>query len=105
MLIGGLIGGGSGVLIGGAVGADRDHGHWLAKHRSATMPAGTELTLELNRPMTMGAVPAPAPAPAVVPPARQARAAAASKDFSSSFANQDRSELAPVFEFAPRVSH
>jgi hypothetical protein len=53
MLIGGLIGGGPGVLIGGAVGATSTTVHWLVKHRSATLPAGTELTLELNRPMTM----------------------------------------------------
>jgi hypothetical protein len=55
MLIGGLIGGGPGVLIGGAVGATSTTVHWLSKHRSATMPAGTQLTLELNRPMAMGA--------------------------------------------------
>ncbi len=61
MLVGGLIGGGPGVLIGGAVGASATTVHWLAKHRSATLPAGTELTLELNRPMTLGAAPAPAP--------------------------------------------
>lgn len=53
MLIGGLIGGGPGVLIGGAVGATSTTVHWLAKHRSATLPAGTQLTLELNRPLTM----------------------------------------------------
>ena len=51
MLIGGLIGGGPGVLIGGAVGAGATTVHWLVKHRSATLPAGTELTLELNRAM------------------------------------------------------
>src|SRR5271169_2745285 len=51
MLIGGLIGGGPGLLIGGAVGATATTVHWLAKHRSATMPAGTQLTLELNRPI------------------------------------------------------
>jgi hypothetical protein len=56
MLIGGLIGGGPGVLIGGAVGATSTTVHWLSKHRSATMPAGTQLTLELNRPMAMGPV-------------------------------------------------
>jgi len=55
MLIGGLIGGGPGVLIGGAVGAGSTTVHWLSKHRSATLPAGTQLTLELNRPMAMGA--------------------------------------------------
>jgi hypothetical protein len=64
MLIGGLIGGGPGILIGGAVGATSTTVHWLAKHRSATLPAGTELTLELNRPMATGTAPAPAPAPA-----------------------------------------
>jgi len=62
MLVGGLIGGGPGVLIGGAVGAGSTTVHWLSKHRSATLPAGTQLTLELNRPLTMGAA-APAPAP------------------------------------------
>jgi hypothetical protein len=61
MLVGGLIGGGPGILIGGAVGATSTTVHWLTKHRSATLPAGTELTLELNRPMTMGTAPAPAP--------------------------------------------
>lgn len=58
MLVGGLIGGGPGILIGGAVGATSTTVHWLAKHRSATLPAGTQLTLELNRPLTMTA-PAP----------------------------------------------
>ena len=62
MLIGGLIGGGPGILIGGAVGATSTTVHWLSKHRSATLPAGTTLTLELNRPLTMGtAVPVAAP--------------------------------------------
>jgi hypothetical protein len=53
MLIGGLIGGGPGILIGGAVGATSATAHWLSKHRSAILPAGTQLTLELNRPLTM----------------------------------------------------
>jgi hypothetical protein len=53
MLIGGLAGGGKGLLIGGAVGATVTVAHWLGKHRSATLPAGTELVMELNRPMTM----------------------------------------------------
>ena len=60
MLIGGLMGGGPGILIGGAVGATSTTVHWLSKHRSATLPAGTELTLELNRPLTMGNTNAPA---------------------------------------------
>ncbi len=55
MLVGGLIGGPPGILIGGAVGATSTTAHWLSKHRSATLPAGTELTLELNRPLTLTA--------------------------------------------------
>ncbi len=51
MLIGGLAGGPVGVLVGGAVGAGATTTHWLVQHRSATLPAGTQLTLELNRPM------------------------------------------------------
>jgi hypothetical protein len=62
MIVGGLIGGGPGILIGGAVGATSTTVHWLAKHRSATLPAGTTLTLELNRPLNMG-TPAPVAAP------------------------------------------
>jgi hypothetical protein len=69
MLVGGLIGGGPGLLIGGAVGASATTVHWLSKHRSATLPAGTELTLELNRPMAMGPAATPAPAPAAAPAA------------------------------------
>jgi len=53
MLIGGLAGGGKGFLIGGTVGATVTVTHWLGKHRSATLPAGTELVMELSRPMTM----------------------------------------------------
>jgi hypothetical protein len=61
MLIGGLIGGPPGILIGGAIGAGATTTHWLIRHRSATLPAGTQLTLELNRPMEMNA-PAQPPA-------------------------------------------
>lgn len=53
MLIGGLIGGPPGILVGGLIGAGSGTGFWLAKHRSAILPAGTELTLELNRPLSM----------------------------------------------------
>jgi hypothetical protein len=55
MLVGGLAGGGKGVLIGGAVGATATITHWLSRHRSAMIPAGTELVMELNRPVTMNA--------------------------------------------------
>lgn len=61
MLIGGLVGGPVGMVVGGAIGAGSTTGHWLGKHRSAVLPAGTELTLELNRPMaTSPAMPTPA---------------------------------------------
>jgi hypothetical protein len=53
MLIGGLVAGPPGILVGGLIGAGSGTGFWLAKHRSAVLPAGTELTLELNRPMAM----------------------------------------------------
>lgn len=55
MLTGGLIGGGKGLLIGGAIGATATIAHWLGKHRSTMLPAGTELIMELNRPMEMNA--------------------------------------------------
>lgn len=58
MLIGGLAGGPVGVLVGGAIGAGATTGHWLAKHRSATLPAGTQLTLELNRALALTTTPA-----------------------------------------------
>jgi hypothetical protein len=53
MLVGGLIGGGPGLLIGGAVGAGATTTHWLVQHRSAILPSGTQLMMELSRPMTM----------------------------------------------------
>ena len=53
MIVGGLADGGKGLLIGGAVGATVTVAHWLGKHRSAMLPAGTELVMELNRPMLM----------------------------------------------------
>ena len=55
MLVGGLAGGGEGVLVGGAIAATATVVHWLSKRRSAILPAGTELTMELNRPMSMSA--------------------------------------------------
>jgi hypothetical protein len=67
MLIGGLVGGPVGVLVGGAIGGGAATGHWLAKHRSAILPSGTQLTLELNRPMMMSNQPAPAATTATAP--------------------------------------
>jgi hypothetical protein len=63
MLIGGLVGGPPGILIGGAIGAGASTGHWLSKHRSATLPSGTQLTLELNRPLAMTTTTIPPAAP------------------------------------------
>jgi len=53
MLVGGLAGGGKGLLIGGGVGATLTVAHWLGKKRSAVLPSGTELMMELSRPMAM----------------------------------------------------
>jgi hypothetical protein len=55
MLIGGLVGGGPGLLIGGAIGASATTTHWLVQHHSAVLPSGTQLMMELSRPLTMGA--------------------------------------------------
>jgi hypothetical protein len=55
MLVGGLIGGGKGLLIGGTIGAAATIGHWLGKKKSAVLPAGTELVMELSRPLAMTA--------------------------------------------------
>jgi hypothetical protein len=55
MLIGGLAGGGKGLLIGGTIGATVTVAHWLGKKRSAILPAGTELLMELSRPLSLTA--------------------------------------------------
>ena len=56
MLAGGLIAGAKGMLIGGAIGATATVTHWLAKRHSTQLPAGTELVMELSRPLEMKAV-------------------------------------------------
>jgi len=55
MLVGGLAGGGKGLLIGGGVGATLTVAHWLGKKRAAILPSGTELIMELSRPLAMTA--------------------------------------------------
>jgi len=55
MLIGGLAGGGKGLVIGGAIGATATVAHWLGKKKDAALPAGTELVIELSRPLEMKA--------------------------------------------------
>ena len=52
-VIGALAGGGKGFLVGAAIGAGATTIHWLTKHHSAVLPAGTELVMELSRPMMM----------------------------------------------------
>lgn len=54
-LIGGLANGGKGMLIGGMIGGGATVIHWLTKKKSTMVPAGTELVMELSRPMAMTA--------------------------------------------------
>jgi len=56
MLIGGLAGGGKGLLIGGAIGGSATVAHWLSKKKYTSLPAGTQLEMQLSRPMQMQAV-------------------------------------------------
>ncbi len=51
--VGAIAGGGKGALIGGAIGAGVTVAHWLSKHKSAELPAGSEIVMELNRPMNL----------------------------------------------------
>jgi hypothetical protein len=51
--IGLLAAGGKGALIGAGVGATASVAHWLVRRRSADVPAGTEVILELSRPMSL----------------------------------------------------
>jgi len=43
------------LLVGGTIGATATVAHWLGKRRSAMLPAGTELVMELSRPLAMTA--------------------------------------------------
>ena len=54
--IGAALGGLHGALIGGSIGAGATFVHWLTKTRSASLPAGTELIMELDHPMSLTAV-------------------------------------------------
>ncbi len=51
--VGAIAGGGTGALVGATVGASITVAHWLTKRHSAELPAGTEITMELSRPMAM----------------------------------------------------
>jgi hypothetical protein len=55
-LMGGLIArSGKGTLVGAILGGGAAVGYWLSKTKSATLTAGTEIVMELARPMTMQA--------------------------------------------------
>ncbi|MDP9263162.1 MAG: hypothetical protein M3O85_02455 [Acidobacteriota bacterium] len=53
LTVGAVAGGGKGALIGATIGAGVTVAHWLSKHKSAELPAGSEIVMELNRPMNM----------------------------------------------------
>ncbi|HZR32376.1 MAG TPA: hypothetical protein VFA76_11060 [Terriglobales bacterium] len=53
VVIGALVGGAQAGIIGAGIGAGATMVHWLVKRRSATLPAGTELVLELSRPVSI----------------------------------------------------
>lgn len=44
---------GKGMLIGAGIGATASVVHWLSKTRDANLPAGTEIVMELSRPMAL----------------------------------------------------
>jgi hypothetical protein len=50
--VGALAGGPEGALIGAGVGATASTVRWLMNRNELTIPSGTELILELNRPMS-----------------------------------------------------
>jgi hypothetical protein len=53
--IGAIAGGGKGLLVGAAVGATAAVTYWLTKRKTAELVAGTEIIMELSRPMSMAA--------------------------------------------------
>lgn len=53
--VGAAVGGGKGALIGLAIGAAAGATHWLWRRHDAHLPAGSEITMELNRPVQMAA--------------------------------------------------
>ena len=55
-VIGALADGPKGALVGGVIGVSVAAAHWMTKRHSATLPAGSEITLELSRPMSLTAV-------------------------------------------------
>ena len=53
MIVGAIAGGGKGFLVGGMVGGGATVVHWLTKRHSLDIPAGTELIMEISRPMNV----------------------------------------------------
>jgi len=51
--VGAVAGGGKGALIGATIGAGVTVAHWLSKRKSAELPAGSEIVMELNRAMSL----------------------------------------------------
>jgi hypothetical protein len=51
--VGALAGGGQGALIGAGIGATASVVHWLTKRKTASLPEGTEIIMELSRPMSL----------------------------------------------------
>lgn len=52
-LVGALAGGPKGMLIGATIGGGAAVVRWMSRRHTETIPAGTELFMELSRPMTM----------------------------------------------------
>ena len=58
-IIGTLAAGAKGLFIGGGIGFGVVAAHWLTEKHSAVVPAGTEIFLELNRPVVMNSAGVP----------------------------------------------
>jgi hypothetical protein len=56
MLIGALSAGAKGTGIGAAIGGGVAVGYWLYKRNAAVLPMGTQLVIELDRPLTLATV-------------------------------------------------
>lgn len=56
VFIGALSAGAKGTGIGAAIGGGAAIGYWLYKRNAAVLPMGTELIIELDRPLTLSAV-------------------------------------------------
>ncbi len=57
MIVGAIAGGGKGLLVGGMIGGGATIVHWLSKRHSVDIPAGTELIMEISRPMNVNGLP------------------------------------------------